>query len=219
MTPTRVIGILLLIILFGTSKAVAEPIYLNFTNITVEVGDGTSAGTFNNTFANGATIEKVIDAASADAEEFHNQSTHIWFTADEIGGGLELWFDFTQEYDLSTLHFWNYTAESFDVDNIEFVFFNNLNEQVGELTVMPDLGSSPGITAQDLLLVAPLNVRYVSAFLTGSNGEVDFQNIGFTAELSEPGPGVTPIPETGSFGLVLLGLFALTRHRCRRPIG
>lgn len=46
-------------------------------------------------------------------------------------------------------------------------------------------GPSAGITAQDILLDAPLNVRSVVAFLTGSNGEVDFQNIGFTATVSQ----------------------------------
>lgn len=159
-------------------------IYLNIDNITVAVGPGTSPGTFNNTFNSGQTIDKVIDAPSADAEEFHNQTTHIWFTADQIGGGLELVFEFGIAYDITTLHFWNYTAESFDVDNIAFDFFNGDN-LVGSLEVQPDLGTSPGITAQDYVLAAPLNVTSVVAFLTGSNGEVDFQNIGFTATVSQ----------------------------------
>lgn len=93
-------------------------------------------------------------------------------------------FDFGQQYDLSTLHFWNYTAEGFDVDNIVFTFFDELNTNVGAISLSPDLGSSPGISAQDLVLAAPLNVRYVNAFLTGTNDQIDFQNIGFTASLS-----------------------------------
>ena len=124
----------------------ATPIYLNIDNITVEVGAGTTATTSNNTFANGNTIDKVIDAPTADALEFHNQNTHVWFT----GGGLELIFDFQKQYDLSVLHFWNYTGESFDVDQIDFTFFDDSNTQVGALTVNPALGSSSGISAQDL---------------------------------------------------------------------
>lgn len=191
------------------SGAVAAPIYLNESNIAVSVGAGTSPGTFNNTFNGGATINKVIDAPSADAAEFHNQATHIWYTADDVGGGLELLFDFGVEYDITTLHFWNYTAESFDVDNIDFTFFNSSNSSVGSLSVLPALGSSPGILAEDIVLSAPLNVQYVTAFLTGSNRQVDFQNIGFTAELSTP----TSVPEPSVLGLLMLAIVGLLVSR------
>ena len=197
----------------AVAPAWAVSTYLNIDNISVAVGAGTSAGTFNNTFANGATINKVIDAPSASAEEFHNQTTHIWFTADQAGGGLELKFDFGIEYDINTLHFWNYTAEGYDVDNVDFSFFNGANAPVGTLSVQPALGSSPGIAAQDIVLAAPLNVRHVTAFLTGSNREVDFQNIGFTAEVS------APVPEPATMGLMALGLAGLAArawHRRRR---
>lgn len=190
-------------------------VYLNKDLITVSVGPGTSPGTFNNTFTNspGLTIEKVIDAPSADAEEFHNQDTHIWFTADQAGGGLELLFDFQQEYDISTLHFWNYNGESYDVDNIDFTFFNGANVEVGALSIAPDLGSPGGITAQDIVLAAPLNVRYVKAFLTGDNREVDFQNIGFTAEVSQPA-----VPEPATWAMMLTGFGAIGyTMRRRRP--
>lgn len=210
---------LLIVFAFGAVNAVAVPIYLNEANISVAVGPGTSPGTFNNTFSNGNTINKVIDAPTADAEEFHTQDTHIWFTADELGGGLELLFDFGQEYDITTLHFWNYTGEGFDVDHILFTFFNNLETEVGELAVAPDLGSSPGITAQDIPLAAPLNVQYVTAFLTGSNKQVDFQNIGFTAELStpsEPEPEPTQVSEPGTLGLMGLALAMLSGRVLRR---
>ena len=176
--------------------------------IEVSVGAGTSPGTFNNTFLNGQTINKVIDAPSADAEEFHNQITHIWFTADSIGGGLELEFDFKQEYDISTLHFWNYTGEDFDVDNVDFAFFDASSVQVGSLSIMPALGTLPGIKAEDIALAAPLNVQYVTAFLTGTNRAVDFQNIGFTAEVSTPKPPST-VPLPSGLTLALTGLMAV----------
>lgn len=185
--------------LIPTAGALAVPVYLNNTNITVAVGSGTSPGTFNNTFNGGATIEKTIDAPSATALEFHNQTTHIWFTADEPGGGLELLFDFGAEYDINTLHFWNYTSESFDVDNIQFTFLDAASVLVGSLSVAPSLGSPGGIAAEDIALAAPLNVRYVTTFLTGTNRQVDFQNIGFTAEVST-------VPEPATYVLMLAGL-------------
>lgn len=194
---------------FATSTAMSAPVYLNIDNISVAVGPGTSPGTFNNTFSSGQTIDKVIDAPTADAEEFHNQTTHIWFTADEVGGGLELIFDFGQEYDISTLHFWNYTAEGFDVDNVDFTFFNQSNVQVGSLSTQPALGSSPGILAEDIVLAAPLNVQFVTAFLTGTNRQVDFQNIGFTAEVSQ-----VPVPAAvWLFSSGLLGLIGIARRK------
>lgn len=190
------LGTLVLIffaVLFATDGARAQTVYLNQDNISVSVGAGTSPGTFNNTFAGGATIAKVIDSATADAAEFHNQQTHIWYTANSIGGGLELLFDFGQAYDIQTLHFWNYDGEAFDVDNVSFKFFDVGNQQVGALGIQPALGSSPAIYAQDIELAAPLNVRYVSAFLTGTNAQVDFQNIGFTAVLSVPEPDASAL--------------------------
>lgn len=195
-------------------------VYLNKDLITVAVGPGTSPGTFNNTFTNspGLSIDKVIDAPSADAEEFHDQNTHIWFTANATGGGLELLFDFGIEYDISTLHFWNYTAESYDVDNIDFTFFNAANSEVGSLSILPALGSPGGIRAQDIELAAPLNVRYVTAFLTGSNREVDFQNIGFTAVVSTPVNPVPGIPEPATWALLIAG-FGLVGAAARRRQG
>lgn len=198
-------------VLLSASNAVAAPVYLNQSNITVSVGAGTSPGSFNNTFDGGRTIQKVIDAPSADATEFHDQTTHIWFTADSPGGGLELVFDLIQSYDVTTLHFWNYTDETYDVDNIDFTFFDASNVQVGSLSIQPNLGTSPGITAQDIALAAPLNVRSIKAFLTGSNRQVDFQNMGFTAELSEvPAPGAVILLTTG-----LAALLPRIRRRLR----
>ena len=68
--------------LFVPHAHAAGTVYLNQANITVTVGLGTSPGDFNNTFNRGHTLNKVIDAPSADAPEFHDQDTHIWFTAE-----------------------------------------------------------------------------------------------------------------------------------------
>ena len=84
------------------------------------------------------------------------------------------------------------------------------------LSILPDLGTTPNIFAQDIPLVAPLNVQFVTAFLTGSNDQVDFQNIGFTATLStdrcignpnDPICVTNSVPEPSS--IVLLGLGVL----------
>lgn len=166
--------------------AAADTIYLAAPAISVEVGPRTAEGSFNNTFAWDQTIEKAIDAPSADAEELHTQLTHIWFSSNVDGGGLELLFDFGQRYDITTLHFWNYSGEGYDVDRIDFEFFDSTDVSVGQITIEPDLGTSPGIRAQDIELAAPLGVQRVSAMLVGSNRQIDFQNIGFTAVPSAP---------------------------------
>ena len=210
-----------IVLILSARLCVGAPIYLNESNISVSVGAGTTATTSNNTFSGGATINKVIDAPSATALEFHNQSTHIWYS----GGGLELLFDFGQQYDLTTLHFWNYTSENFDVDSIDFTFFDGGNSQVGMLSLEPALGSSPGISAQDIVLAAPLNVQFVTAFLSGTNGQIDFQNIGFTASLStdrceqnpqdpvcQSTPPAAQVPEPSTLSLLALGLMALSRR-------
>jgi len=178
----------------------AQTVYLNQDNMSVSVGSGTSPGSFNNTFANGATIGKVIDAPTADAAEFHDQQTHIWYTADSAGGGLELLFDFDRPYDIQTLHFWNYNGEAYDVDLVSFTFYDADHIEVGALDVSPALGSSPAIYAQDIELPAPLNIRHVRAFLSGSNRQVDFQNMGFTA--------VASVPEPDGWMLLSMGLMA-----------
>jgi len=209
----------------GLLAASANAVYLNVDNIDVEIGPNSTYTSSNNTFSGGATIDKVIDAPSADAAEFHNQTTHNWFS----GGNLELLFDFRTQYDLTTLHFWNYTGEGFDVDNIEFTFFDSSNALQGSLSVTPALGNPGGILAEDIVLLAPLDVQFVTAVLSGSNGEVDFQNLGFTASLStdrcltnpnDPicfnNPPTAGVPEPETIGLFVLAFVGLNLARRRK---
>jgi len=123
------------------------------------------------------------------------------------GGTLELDFDFGAEYDLTALHLWNYFAEDFDVDNIDIIFFDASMTVVDELLgVSPALGGGGGnpIFAEDFVLDVQ-SVRFANFVLSGSNNQVDFNNIGFT--------GVIPEPSTALLmGLGLAGL-ALRRHR------
>ncbi|MEL6294410.1 MAG: PEP-CTERM sorting domain-containing protein [Pseudomonadota bacterium] len=214
------LGILIGIVsLFVPMIGQAATVYLNKDNISVSVGSNTGPGSSNNTFSGGQTIEKVIDAPAADAVDDHNQTTHIWYSFPDPSDGLELIFDFGVSYDIATLHFWNYFGESFDVDQVDFSFFNSLGDLIGTETILPPLGSSTGNLATDIALVSPLNTRTVSAFLTGTNGQVDFQNIGFTAAVSDPNldpeapMSAVPLPATGLMMLSLLGLISAGGRR------
>lgn len=169
-----------------------ETVYLNSQNITVALGashaEEVAAKPDYGPFINVSiedSLANVIDAPSADAGELHNQSTHVWVT----GSHLELDFDFGVEYDLVTLHFWNYHESGFDVDDVAFTFYDGNGVQVGSLEVQPEPGNSSGTDADPLFaqnydLDFPSNVRYVNAWLTATNRQIDFNNIGFSAVLS-----------------------------------
>ncbi len=184
-----------------SSVANANPIYLNDQNITVSLGTSMAAEPFANQ-TTAISLANVIDAPSADAPENHiSPTTHVYVS----GGPLELDFDFGVEYDLTALHFWNYFAELFDVDNIDFAFFDASMSFAGELlNVVPALGGggSNPVFAEDYALSFPSKVRFVNVVLTGTNGEVDFNNIGFTGEVSI-------IPEPTTAWLLFVGLVAM----------
>jgi len=193
----------LVAILATATPGIANAAYLNDQNITVSLGSSMTANPFANRSA-ADSLASIIDAPSASASEFHNQSTHVWVS----GGTLELVFDFGAEYDLGALHFWNYHSEGYDVDNINFNFYDASNTFVGSLlNITPALGgSSPSdstsIFAENYNLSFPTQVRYVNAVLSGSNGQVDFNNIGFTGT-----PSAVPVPASAwLFGTSLLGL-------------
>lgn len=202
---------LLFVSLTSLFSSAANAVYLNFENITVALGASMAAEPFANQ-TTAISLANVIDAPSADAAENHiSPTTHVWVA----GGILELDFDFGFEYDLSMLHFWNYFGEGFDVDNIDFRFYDNANNFVGDLLgVIPALGGAGGnpIFAEDYALNFPAEVRFVNAILSGSNGQVDFNNIGFTAEVSDP--SVIPIPAAvWLFGTALIGFLGYGRRR------
>lgn len=185
------------------SSVVNSAIYLNDQNISVSLGSSMGAEPFENR-TTADSLASIIDAPSAEAPENHNQLTHVWVS----GGSLELDFDLGVEYDLKELHFWNYFGEGFDVDNIDFKFFDSSNSLVGSLlNVAPELGGggSNPIFAEDYALNFPSKVQFVNAVLTGSNNQVDFNNIGFTAEISQ-----VPLPAAAwLFASGLLGLFQI----------
>ncbi|ODU20445.1 MAG: hypothetical protein ABS87_10370 [Sphingomonas sp. SCN 67-18] len=206
---------------FAASAALAAPVYLNKDNITVKLGSSHDAavaanptyGPFNDVKIADA-LENIIDAPTATALENHSSGgngTHIWV----IGTPLELEFDFLAEYDLTTLHFWNYYTEQYDVDSILFTFYDASRTLVGSLEEEPRLGnmtSGGPIIPEHYTLNFPSRVRYVNAVLKGSNGHVDYNNIGFTAELSPP---LNAVPEPASWAMLIAG-FGLAGSAIRR---
>lgn len=160
--------------------------YLNIDNISVSLGPTMSAEPFRNVSTINS-LRNVIDAPSPEAEETHNQQSHVWFTGPE----LVLEFDLGQEYELTELHFWNYHTEQYDVDKVKFLFYDSGDELVGWLDFTPDLGVGTVQRAQDYTLNFPNRIQYVVATLSGTNSEVDFNNIGFTGTLGEQDPGGT----------------------------
>lgn len=183
----------------------AQTIFLNNSNSSVALGQSMAPNPFANR-STSASLASIIDAPSAAASEFHNQSTHVWVS----GGVLELDFDFNIEYDLTTLHFWNYHSEGFDVDNINFRFYDSSRNLVGTLmNVTPLLGGSEPsdatpIFAQNYALTFPSRVRYVNAVLSGTNGQVDFNNLGFTGTLSTVPEPATALLMLAGFAVILI---------------
>ncbi len=222
----KLIFISMFVSIFFTGNA--QAVYLNNSNISVALGSSMTAEPFSNR-TTAASLASVIDAPSAIAKEFHTQTTHVWVS----GGSLELDFDFGTEYDLTTLHFWNYWGEGYDVDNIAFTFFDDAMSLVDTLDVVnPFLGGyletgpfsdSTPLSAQNYVLNFPTEVQFVNAVLTGSNGEVDFNNIGFTGRLSicATNPSLpqcaSQVPVPGTALLLAAGLAGIgfRRHRSK----
>lgn len=204
------------VLVSGISVAQAAPIYLNHANMTVALGASHAADP--EPFADHTTahaLANIIDAPSASAGESHASGgggTHVWISD---GTPLELDFDLLVEYDLTTLHFWNYYTETYDVDEINFTFYSGAHSVVGTLQFFPETGTSSPETSQDYALSFPDRVRYVNAVLTGTNGHIDFNNIGFTGELSTP-VDPSPVPLPASALLLGAGVGALALKRKRR---
>ena len=166
----------------------SDEVYLNFSNMSAMLGELHNGD--REPFANRSTLESLIsltDAPSADFEEFHQQTSHVWVS----GGMLEIVFDLDVDYDLDQFHFWNYHSESFDVDDIDLVFYDSEMNSIGTLEdISPALGNDTGsdsnpTTAEDFDLDFA-GVRFVRVTLAGSNSQVDFNNIGFTGVVSGP---------------------------------
>ncbi len=102
------------------------------------------------------------------------------------------------EWDLPVLHFWNYSGEGVDADDIDFTYFGGSGTFVGSLLdAAPALGGggSNPIFAEDIPLAFPARIQFVHAILSGSKGQVDLNNMGFTHTKSDPSHlGQSPNP-------------------------
>ncbi|QEF96054.1 hypothetical protein Mal15_00800 [Stieleria maiorica] len=196
--------------LLWTSSGHAEMVFLNNSNATVALGASMAAEPFANR-STAASLASIMDLPSADATEFHNQSTHVWIN----GGMLEVDFDFGTEYDLTSFHLWNYVTETFDVDRVELTFFNAAMTQVGDFSVIdPIFGNTQGsesfpISGETIAIGDPKNVQFVNAVFSGTNGQVDFNNAGFTGQIAA-------VPEPGAIAMLTACAGLLVTKRRRR---
>jgi hypothetical protein len=187
----------------------AEIMFLNNPTITVALGLSMSPEPFANR-TTAASLASIIDAPTATSSELHSQSTHVWVS----GGNLEIEFDLRAPYNLSTFHFWNYHEEFYDVDDIDLRFFDASRTLIGTISnLSPALGNATGldstpIFAENFNLAFPSSVRYINTTLAGTNSQIDFNNIGFSGELSS-------IPEPNSLALLLLACVATPLRRSR----
>lgn len=96
-------------------------------------------------------------------------------------------FDFEVEYSLREVYFWNYFAEQFDVDEIDLSFYDLAGTLTGTAILQPRLGQNANgvngndIVAETIPLAAVYTASRVVALLTGTNGQIDFQNFVFRA--------------------------------------
>lgn len=146
-------------------------LYLNEQNMTVNLGPN-SMGSLNNT----TSLQNVIDAETAQAIDQHSQETHVWFS----GPQLELVFDFQQEYTLETIHFWNFHQEQWDPDQVHFVFSDADGEVTGQINLSPALGVGEATVSEDFNAEEGIMAQFATVTITGSNDQIDFQNLGFT---------------------------------------
>lgn len=196
--------------LLWNSAGQAELVFLNNSNATVALGASMAAEPFANR-STAASLASIMDLPSADATEFHNQSSHVWIS----GGMLEVDFDFGTEYDLTSFHLWNYVTETYDVDQVDLTFFNAAMTQVGNFSVInPAFGNTQGseafpISGETIAIGDPKNVQFVNAVFSGSNNQVDFNNAGFTGQISA-------VPEPGAIAILTAGATVLVTTRRRR---
>ncbi|MDJ0852957.1 MAG: hypothetical protein QNK04_31690 [Myxococcota bacterium] len=160
-------------------------------------------------------VDNAIDAASALSDDPHTTSTHV-YTNDDI----TLVFDLGGSYDLEYFHFWNYFSEGFDADDVSVSFRDAKGTEVAVLDFSPETSQTP-IFAQDIALEGANAVRTVELFASGTNGETDFQNVGFTGRPVLGVPVLGPLA-TGALALALAavgGLRLARRRRTARPRG
>ena len=129
------------------------------------------------------SLENAVECIDVEAAETHTQSTHVWWKPSP----LELVFQFDAEYEIGEVFFWNYFEEYWDVDEIQFSFYDLSDNKVGVTTVYPRMGENADgqhandVVAEQIIFPAVYNASKIEAILKSTNGEIDFQNFVFRA--------------------------------------
>ena len=125
----------------------------------------------------GGQTSNLVDAPSARSPDRHTQQSHVYLSGDDLRFELDL----GRPYDLFKLHFWNYSGETFDVDTATVTFFDPRGVPVSSFRFEPQRGQAI-IHAEDFRLPTSARGVEVARFLVqGSNQNVDFINVGFSA--------------------------------------
>ncbi len=200
---SRHLLILLSLIATVTTSSSAFALYLNDTNISVTLGNTMPAEPFMSRSTTDS-LASIIDAESATSSERYIQGkTNVTLS----NASLELDFDLGISHELIThFHFWNFNGETFDVDQISLNFSDQNNSLINSTPiVLTPTFAPPGplIFAEDFD-ISVSDARYVNALLTGTNGQVSFLNIGFTA-----------VPLPAGIWFIISGLSVLFSFRSR----
>jgi hypothetical protein len=133
------------------------------------------------------SLDNIIDCLDPTMGEAHTKASHVWWNP----GPLELLFSFGQDgdaesYDISSILFWNYFGEDFDVDSIDFEFFSRNGVSLGTFFFNPRLGANAAAVNANDIVAEQVNlpmvisaVTNVTALLSSTNGQLDFQNFVF----------------------------------------
>lgn len=120
---------------------------------------------------------KMINKSTALEFDRHFNSTHVYHD----GGDIVARIDLNAVYNLSQLHFWNYTEEAYDADTVTIDFYDIDDQVISQKIFSPQLGFE-NILAEDLS-ISVNGVSYLRLTLSGSNSQTEFMNIGFTGVL------------------------------------
>lgn len=122
----------------------------------------------------GGVVANITDAPSALSFDPHTEQSHVWGQDEPVSLLLEL----DNTYYIEQMHFWNFTGEGYDVDEIKATFYNEADAVIKEVTVAPQTGFE-SILAEDFAIDAA-GVSYIRVVLSATNNEVEFQNLGFS---------------------------------------
>lgn len=139
----------------------------------------------------GGVLANLTDAADPLVADIHTQSSHIWVS----GNDLEFELDFNGSFDLHELHFWNYSGEGYDVDTATVTFYDGQGGVISSFEFLPERGQAP-IHAEDFRLPPSTGVRTARFLMQGTNSQVDFINVGFSATPSNRPPVALPVTAT-----------------------